>query len=938
MVRAKRKVADRDWLHDFGTPAKVPCQVQHRVIMKQWHGWSANSEYLTRAVNAAIFRTQRVKEERSFHDAYTLSATSDAAHVGECRGSDATSFDQTTVFVCNTNDKPSHDSGDRPNTADDGGIFSPLRSTIAHAPTGFSTAKGTRVTVSESARAQAAHLLDGRSDAPRPQTADDGGIPPPLRPTTARAPTGFSTAKGTRVTVSESARAQAARLLDGRSDAPRPQSPHQSSNCSNSNSSSTSTMAVPRTARSPLHVVSGAAGASGNCSRDGAPSSSCLSVVASSLSVPPSANGRRAYPYSRLATGPTSALGGARSIAGRGKSRLNAGVTSILSSRRGRAGGRGGRPFAAPTPVSTGLAAATTATNAASVRGVSSSLPSFVLSACSLRGQAMPVPLPGPAGSVTDVLTLPTRLANGHRAYCTPYTHNTPPAVHLVGDGSDECNFGGSDDATGGGGGVSRVVRNPSGLVVAAAEAGAASHVTLRLITSEARLTAPATTTLGATLGTSHVSASSRPSSEVHVETPKAIVVTQRLETRFDAAAQPQQEKHQQWAPNGRRSLRAFVADKTTTYPHSVARRGRFALQRPNVASLQAQGVRDTTLQVNSRNASLLLFGGDDDSGGGLPIGFSGNDDELGVSNTGSMADATSDTTPTGRTATNTAAVTGSVGVVPATVVIALSTTDTVIAMEERLLSEGGDTPEGRDSAHDGSGSEDGSGECTDPANPASPANGDDAGDESNASRNQKSDNGWPDVGVSPQPHRDQPQDQRRVRPTYRDKQQRGVDPRLLGDPAWLRPWVRNHLRWIIWTLASMERSLPMPGLLARDLVFARLKQRWAREVVQAEPSPVRRVLQRDVSSQHLIVLCVASIGVNGSTDQSAMNRRAPAATSSSTDARGVTTLELSDGWCVTPIREGAKGVIKRAQCAEAEFGVSHPPPLSKAVSDADAS
>ena len=34
MVRAKRKVADRDWLHDFGTPAKVPCQVQHRVIMK----------------------------------------------------------------------------------------------------------------------------------------------------------------------------------------------------------------------------------------------------------------------------------------------------------------------------------------------------------------------------------------------------------------------------------------------------------------------------------------------------------------------------------------------------------------------------------------------------------------------------------------------------------------------------------------------------------------------------------------------------------------------------------------------------------------------------------------------------------------------------------------------------------------------------------------
>lgn len=69
------------------------------------------------------------------------------------------------------------------------------------------------------------------------------------------------------------------------------------------------------------------------------------------------------------------------------------------------------------------------------------------------------------------------------------------------------------------------------------------------------------------------------------------------------------------------------------------------------------------------------------------------------------------------------------------------------------------------------------------------------------------------------------------------------VDPSLISID-----WIRNHYRWIVWKLASME--LRIPALFARACltpsnVLEQLKYRYDREIDHCERSALRRIIEQ---------------------------------------------------------------------------------------------
>ena len=85
-----------------------------------------------------------------------------------------------------------------------------------------------------------------------------------------------------------------------------------------------------------------------------------------------------------------------------------------------------------------------------------------------------------------------------------------------------------------------------------------------------------------------------------------------------------------------------------------------------------------------------------------------------------------------------------------------------------------------------------------------------------------------------------------------------GCDASLVSDK-----WILNHSRWIVWKLASIERRF-CPFVEGHCLTFQQvaeqMKIRFTREIVDGFRSPLRRVLNRDVSAQRMMVLCVSSL------------------------------------------------------------------------------
>jgi breast cancer 2 susceptibility protein len=99
--------------------------------------------------------------------------------------------------------------------------------------------------------------------------------------------------------------------------------------------------------------------------------------------------------------------------------------------------------------------------------------------------------------------------------------------------------------------------------------------------------------------------------------------------------------------------------------------------------------------------------------------------------------------------------------------------------------------------------------------------------------------------------------------------------------------WFQNHSRWIIWKLASIERKFPTIAagkVLTYPKLIVKLKQRYDKEVIGGMRSPLRRILNRDVSSLVPLVLCVSHV----------FQERLERTCKSKSMRKG---LEVTDGW-----------------------------------------
>jgi len=151
--------------------------------------------------------------------------------------------------------------------------------------------------------------------------------------------------------------------------------------------------------------------------------------------------------------------------------------------------------------------------------------------------------------------------------------------------------------------------------------------------------------------------------------------------------------------------------------------------------------------------------------------------------------------------------------------------------------------------------------------------------------------------------------------------------------------WIRNHSRFIIWKLASMERRFPgqLGGqYLTYSHVLSQLKGRYEKELRGAKRPAVRKILNKDCSAGMPIILCVSQIlrfksKVPKKTDEQSSSSTAPP------EAIEETRLELTDGWYAVStlldgvltklvekgkIQVGSKLMICNAQLVGSEDGV----------------
>eukprot|EP01132_Coremiostelium_polycephalum_P005242 gene5242-6523_t len=75
--------------------------------------------------------------------------------------------------------------------------------------------------------------------------------------------------------------------------------------------------------------------------------------------------------------------------------------------------------------------------------------------------------------------------------------------------------------------------------------------------------------------------------------------------------------------------------------------------------------------------------------------------------------------------------------------------------------------------------------------------------------------------------------------------------------------WLRNHYGWIVWKLAAMERSFPkeLGGKhCVLNRVIDQLRYRFETEIVQCKRPILRKIYERDDTSQRHMILCVSDI------------------------------------------------------------------------------
>ncbi|KAK6164803.1 hypothetical protein DH2020_001667 [Rehmannia glutinosa] len=102
----------------------------------------------------------------------------------------------------------------------------------------------------------------------------------------------------------------------------------------------------------------------------------------------------------------------------------------------------------------------------------------------------------------------------------------------------------------------------------------------------------------------------------------------------------------------------------------------------------------------------------------------------------------------------------------------------------------------------------------------------------------------------------------------YRMLSQSGASIQYLTKEYCLFPalWVANHYKWIVWKLASFERSYPAKfagKLLTPSNVLEELRYRYEREVNHGHRSSIKKVLDGDAPPSSMMVLCISSVGEN---------------------------------------------------------------------------
>ncbi|CAL8351587.1 unnamed protein product [Lota lota] len=122
-----------------------------------------------------------------------------------------------------------------------------------------------------------------------------------------------------------------------------------------------------------------------------------------------------------------------------------------------------------------------------------------------------------------------------------------------------------------------------------------------------------------------------------------------------------------------------------------------------------------------------------------------------------------------------------------------------------------------------------------------------------------------------------------------------GVDMKLLS-----QEWVYNHYRWVVWKLASMERSFPatMASLwLNPEQILLQLKYRYDVEVDHSRRPALRKITERDDTAAKTLVLCVCGV-VHPGPDPRAPTRPADQQTpKTKSQAPPLGMVWLTDGW-----------------------------------------
>jgi hypothetical protein len=109
--------------------------------------------------------------------------------------------------------------------------------------------------------------------------------------------------------------------------------------------------------------------------------------------------------------------------------------------------------------------------------------------------------------------------------------------------------------------------------------------------------------------------------------------------------------------------------------------------------------------------------------------------------------------------------------------------------------------------------------------------------------------------------------------------------------------WIANHLRWVVWKLASYETRFPilMKRCLCSDEVLAQLRHRCQRENELCQSSALKRICNNEISPSALMVLVVSRVVVGpvygqegGPDENAAKNDR---------NLKSSMFVELTDGW-----------------------------------------